>query len=62
MHGSGVGLLVDHLLFWNFEPYGTIFMTVCSYNRFHGNAIKGFRAMWDNIYDGVLTTLDFPSF
>jgi hypothetical protein len=38
-----------------------IFMNVCCYNRCHGNAVKGFWALWDNIYDYVcLLTLDFP--
>jgi hypothetical protein len=35
-------------------------MNVC-YNRFHGNAVKGFWTLWDNIYDYVcFNTLDFP--
>jgi hypothetical protein len=36
---------------------------VCCYNRCHGNAVKGFSVLWDNIYDYVVfTTLNFPSF
>jgi hypothetical protein len=26
---------------------------VCCYNRRHGNAVEGFWALWDNIYDCV---------
>jgi hypothetical protein len=27
---------------------------VLYYNRYHGNAFKGFRELWDNIYERVL--------
>jgi hypothetical protein len=39
----------------DFGPYGIIFvnMCVCYYNRHHGNAVKGFWAIWDNIYECV---------
>jgi hypothetical protein len=33
---------------------------MCCYNRCHSNAVEGFWALWDNIYDYVFTTLDFP--
>jgi uncharacterized YccA/Bax inhibitor family protein len=33
---------------------------VC-YNRCHDNAVKGFWALWDNIYDRVFTYLNFHS-
>jgi hypothetical protein len=36
----------------DFGPYGVIFMNVC-YNRCHGNAVKGFWALWD-IYECAL--------
>jgi hypothetical protein len=34
------------------------------HNRCHGNAVKWFWALWDNIYDRVclLAILDFPVF
>jgi hypothetical protein len=35
-------------------------MDVCCYNRCHGNAVDGFSALWDSIYDDVFTTSDFP--
>jgi hypothetical protein len=36
----------------DFGPYGIIF--VCCYNLYHGNGVKGFWALWDNIYEHVL--------
>jgi hypothetical protein len=32
----------DHVLLCDFGYYGAIFMNVCSYSCFHGNAIKRF--------------------
>jgi hypothetical protein len=43
-------------------PYATIFMNVC-YNRCHGNAVAGFWALWNNIYNYVRLLLHIsPSF
>jgi hypothetical protein len=55
-------LVGDHLLLRDFAPYGITFMNmcVCCYNRCRGNAVKGFWALWYNIYECVFTTLDFP--
>jgi hypothetical protein len=30
------------MLFRDFETYGIIFINVCCYNRYDGNAVKGF--------------------
>jgi hypothetical protein len=30
------------------------------YNCCHDNAVKGFLTLWDNIYNCVFITLDFP--
>jgi hypothetical protein len=30
------------------------------YNLCHGDTVEGFWASWDNIYDCVFTTSDFP--
>jgi hypothetical protein len=49
-------LLGDHLLLRDFRPYGIIFTNVC-YNRCHDNAVKGFWALWNNIYDSVCLLL-----
>jgi hypothetical protein len=38
-------------------PYGIIFYEYVCYNRCHGNAVKGFWALWDNIYDYVCLLL-----
>jgi hypothetical protein len=46
-------LVGDNLLFRDTGPYPIILMNVCRYNRCHGNAIKGFWALWHNIYDHV---------
>jgi hypothetical protein len=32
-------------------PYGITFKCVCCYNRLHSDAVKGFWALWDNIYE-----------
>jgi uncharacterized YccA/Bax inhibitor family protein len=45
------------MLLKDFEPYGVMFMNACCYNRCHGNASKGFRALWDNICTCVVTTV-----
>jgi hypothetical protein len=37
----------------DFGPYGKIFMKVFCYNRCHGSVVKGFWALWDNIYNYV---------
>jgi hypothetical protein len=50
-------LVGDNLLLRNFGPYEIMMMC---YNRCHGNAVKGFGVLWDNIYDCVFTALDFP--
>jgi hypothetical protein len=35
-------------------PYEIIYMNVCViYNHCHGNAVKRFWALWDNIYECV---------
>lgn len=44
----------DPLRFGAFGPYSIIFMTM-RHNLYHGNAVKGFWALWDNIYDCVTT-------
>jgi hypothetical protein len=42
----------------DFGPYRIIFMNVCVfYNSCHGNAFKGFWALWDNIYDHMCLLL-----
>jgi hypothetical protein len=44
----------------DFGPYGIkIYDFMCCYNRFHGN-VKVFWALWDNFYECVFTTSDFP--
>jgi hypothetical protein len=43
----------------DFEPCDIIFMNACCYNRCHGNTVKGFWALWDNIYDHVFAALGF---
>jgi hypothetical protein len=45
----------DHLLSRELRPYGALY-----YNRYHGNAVKGIWALCENIYDSVITNLDFP--
>jgi hypothetical protein len=45
------------ILLRDFGPYGVIFMMcVCCYNRYHDNAVKGFWALWSNIYDVCVVT------
>jgi hypothetical protein len=45
--------LADH---FQKSPFDCVFC----YNCCHCNAVKEFWALWDNIYDCVFTTLDFP--
>jgi hypothetical protein len=35
---------------------GYYFLNKCCYNHCHGNAVKGFRALRDNIYDCMINT------
>jgi hypothetical protein len=42
-----------------FGPYKTIFMAVCCYNRYYGNAVNGFLDKYNN-YDCVFTDSNFP--
>jgi hypothetical protein len=51
-----LGLVGDHLLLRDFEPYG-IFMCLCCYNSCHGNAVTGIWDLRDNIYEGVCLIL-----
>jgi hypothetical protein len=39
------------LLLWDFEPYN--YECVSCYNRCHGNVVKEFSGLWNNIYDRV---------
>jgi uncharacterized YccA/Bax inhibitor family protein len=49
------------MLVRDFGPYGIIFMNVCVViTHCHGNAVKGYWALWDNIYECVFTALDLP--
>jgi hypothetical protein len=36
-------------------------LRMCCCNRYHGNAVKGFRALWDNIYGLAFTAVNFPA-
>jgi hypothetical protein len=47
------GCLVIICFLGDSEPYGIIFIICVLYNRYHGNAVKGFWALWDNTYDCV---------
>jgi hypothetical protein len=42
------------MLLRDFGPNGIIFMNVFCYNLCHGNAVRGFWALWNNIYECVL--------
>jgi hypothetical protein len=44
----------------DFGYSGIIFMNLCCYNHCLGFAVKRFWALWDNIYDCVSTSFDFP--
>jgi hypothetical protein len=55
-------LIGGHLLLRDIGCNGIIFMNACCYNHCHGNIVKGFWALLDNIYDFTFmtTTLDSP--
>jgi hypothetical protein len=57
-------LVVDHLPLRDFGPYGIIFMNMCFVITIAMlMRLKGFSALWDNIYDNVrLPLYIFPSF
>jgi hypothetical protein len=46
----------DHVLLRDFGLYRIIFMNAF-YNRCHGNTVKGFWALWHNIYEYVCLLL-----
>jgi hypothetical protein len=52
MHSDSFILVGDRLLLKGLQVTWDIY-DVCRYNRCHVNAVKGFWALWDNIYDCV---------
>jgi hypothetical protein len=48
------------MLLQDFGAHGIKFINVCGYNCCHCNVVMAFWALWDNIYDCVFTTSDFP--
>jgi hypothetical protein len=47
-----------HGVLW--DSFSFIYECVYCYNRCHSNAVEGYRTLWNDIYECMFTTLDFP--